>query len=263
MDIKQLSNQLCYVTLPLWVKRGNNSNSFGTGFVFNHFIEKDRGIPFIVTNFHVIESGNSVITEFIKSENGNPSNKGKIKVEIPLNELDILGSKELDLCVIPIGHILYKLKNENNEVFYIGVDKNIIPDTRSINELTALEEIIFIGYPNAIYDSKTNSPIIRRGITATPLWNDFNGEKSFLIDAGVFPGSSGSPVFIFNQGSYATNNGIHLGSRLLFIGVLTSSNIGTLEENNKYFVGLGNVVKAKVLTEFIEEVSGRLLNKAN
>ncbi|MFR3321383.1 MAG: hypothetical protein ACLTSZ_09905 [Lachnospiraceae bacterium] len=80
-----------------------------------------------------------------------------------------------------------------------------------IEYFAAIEDITFIGYPSGLYDSVNKLPIIRQGITATPIWNQFNGENVFLIDAGVFPGSSGSPVFIYNHGSYPTKDGIAIG----------------------------------------------------
>ncbi len=61
---------------------------------------------------------------------------------------------------------------------------------------------------------------MRRGITATSIKKNYNGKKEFLIDAGVFPGSSGSPIFICNQGTFNTPNGEMMGSRLYFIGIV-------------------------------------------
>ena len=100
-------------------------------------------------------------------------------------------------------------------------------------------------------------PIIRRGITASPVWNDFDNTPSFLVDAGVFPGSSGSPVFILNQGSYATKDGISLGNRLLFLGVITESML-RIEGNEKAYLGLGKVIKSSALRSFVESVVSRM-----
>jgi hypothetical protein len=79
-----------------------------------------------------------------------------------------------------------------------------------------------IGYPNGIWDSVNNLPIIRKGITATHPSIDYDGRREFLIDAACFPGSSGSPVFLFNLSSYTTKSGgtIIGGSRIKLIGVL-------------------------------------------
>lgn len=79
-----------------------------------------------------------------------------------------------------------------------------------------------IGYPNGIWDFKNNMPIVRRGITATNPKLDYNGLPIFIIDCACFPGSSGSPVLIFNQGSYTDARGnINLGTgRVILLGVL-------------------------------------------
>jgi hypothetical protein len=66
-------------------------------------------------------------------------------------------------------------------------------------------------------------PIARRGTTALPIALDFEATPRFVIDASVFGGSSGSPVFILNQGLYTDKRGgIVLGSRVLFVGVVSA-----------------------------------------
>ena len=79
-----------------------------------------------------------------------------------------------------------------------------------------------IGYPIGIWDSVNNKPIFRKGVTATHPNFDYNGKKEFLIDMACFPGSSGSPVFIFNEGGYRDKKGnTFMGkSRILFLGTL-------------------------------------------
>jgi hypothetical protein len=89
--------------------------------------------------------------------------------------------------------------------------------------LDALEPVTFIGYPNGIWDSKNLLPIARRGMTASPISVDFENTPRFLIDASVFGGSSGSPVFLLNQGVYTDKTGgTIIGSRLLFVGVIAA-----------------------------------------
>jgi hypothetical protein len=74
--------------------------------------------------------------------------------------------------------------------------------------------VTFIGYPNGIWDSKNLLPVVMRGTTASPIEVDFEGTPRFLIDASVFGGSSGSPVFILNQGTYSMKDGgVAVGSR--------------------------------------------------
>lgn len=64
------------------------------------------------------------------------------------------------------------------------------------------------------WDAYNNMPITRRGITATPLHVDFENAPRFLIDAAIYGGSSGTPVFVFNQGSYTKpDGGLYAGIR--------------------------------------------------
>ena len=136
-----------------------------------------------------------------------------------------------------------------------------IPSKEQVDNLSAIEDITFIGYPSGLYDEKNKISIIRQGITATPIWNNFKGEDVFLIDAGVFPGSSGSPVFIYNHGTYPVKDGIALGNRLLFVGVLSQT---MLRDNatGKSYLNLGKVINSRAmyreLKKFIQRIKGTI-----
>jgi len=79
-----------------------------------------------------------------------------------------------------------------------------------------------IGYPNGIWDSVNNQPIFRKGITATHPNLDYNGNAEFMIDIACFPGSSGSPVMIYNPSEYTDRQGnTFMGTtRLILMGIL-------------------------------------------
>ena len=67
-----------------------------------------------------------------------------------------------------------------------------------------------------------SAPIVRRGSTATHPFVRYEGRPEFVIDAACFPGSSGSPVFLFEDGMYRVGdgNGLTPGSRVALLGVL-------------------------------------------
>jgi hypothetical protein len=79
-----------------------------------------------------------------------------------------------------------------------------------------------VGYPNGISDAVNNVPVCRRGITATPAYLNFEERTEFLIDAAIYPGSSGSPVFIFNQSGWTDRSGQTLmgGLRIMLVGIV-------------------------------------------
>ena len=109
---------------------------------------------------------------------------------------------------------------------------------------------------------------MRRGTTATPISIDFQGLKQFLIDASVFPGSSGSPVFILNIGMYTNKDGTtNVSSRLLFLGTVASvffkqdvNEIKMITQPvvdrpvaiSKQMIDLGIVFKAETVVETIQ-----------
>lgn len=70
------------------------------------------------------------------------------------------------------------------------------------SELIAGMKILFVGYPSAFYDKKNSLPVMRSGTIASIPSVDFNGEPCILLDAQVFPGSSGSPVFAIVKDKY-------------------------------------------------------------
>ena len=135
-----------------------------------------------------------------------------------------------------------------------------------MTDLSALEEIVMIGYPIGLWDSINNMPIFRRGITATHPNLDYMGQEVFLIDAACFPGSSGSPVLLYNRGSYPNRQGgIVIDSRINLLGILYAGAQLTVEGEIKVLpvptqmkpvpitkipIHLGFVIKAKQILEF-------------
>lgn len=84
-----------------------------------------------------------------------------------------------------------------------------------------------VGYPLGLSDEVHSLPIFRKGYTASHPAFDFNSKKRGLMDIAGLPGSSGSPVFIFNDHSYTDRHGnTFVGKgRLLFLGVQVAISI--------------------------------------
>lgn len=119
-----------------------------------------------------------------------------------------------------MANVLNQATDLGHRPFYIAFEAGSTITQAELRDLSALEDIVMIGYPNGIWDSVNNMPVIRRGITATHPKLDYEGRPEFMIDAACFPGSSGSPVVLYNAGTYATRDEIHLGSRVKLLGVL-------------------------------------------
>lgn len=241
----------------------------GTGFIFGYPVSEKTSIPFLVTNRHVIENQMSKELHFITEKDGNPDLNNTIT--LPVKGLEshwhFHPDSKVDVAIMPFGRIIQHAKNEGTSIFYKMVSGRIIPTEADCEEFDAVEEILFIGYPSGLYDQKNNTPIIRRGSTATHPNLDYDGEPTYLIDATVFGGSSGSPVFI-------VDNNLHWrkvdrkpqDSRILFVGIIAKNKVlpnqgelVTIETETKTQVPvisenfhLGIVFKSHTIMEAIE-----------
>lgn len=265
MDLEDVSTQLLYTTMPIWVENHDGSQASGTGFVYSVAVDgkENESIPLLITNYHVVQNAERGLIEIARGEGKKPLQGERVRAEIEGDFLRSHVDRPNDLVALPIGGLVNQLHNAGNETFFKSVSPNLIPDAEIVDKLAAIEEITFIGYPSGLYDQHNVSPIARRGITATPVWNDFQGDPAFLVDAGVFPGSSGSPVFLFNQGAYSTSKGLTIGNRLIFLGVMTETMIRQNENTPQIFLGLGKVVKSRTLQDFAKKVSAKLLQREN
>lgn len=255
MNIQDISTQLLYTTVPVYVKERDGRESSGTGFIYTINESETSHIPLLITNYHVIENAEIGMIELHTGEKELPTDK-TVQVNFDSSvKQHKLGN--LDLVAIPIANVLNELQAKMIYPFFKSVSANMIPSKENIEGLAAIEDVTFIGYPNSIYDTVNKMPVIRQGITATPIWNKFQGNEVFLIDAGVFPGSSGSPVFIYNRGTYPTLDGIAVGNRLLFVGIISQTVLKKDIRSNDY-LDLGVVINSTVfeheLTKHIEKL---------
>ncbi len=101
-------------------------------------------------------------------------------------------------------------------------------------------EVLFVGYPNDYYDTVNNLPLVRRGTLASMPNIDFRGQGLVVIDAQVFPGSSGSPVFAAWDGKYR------------LIGVVSATKEGITPSGFPAVLGLGIVIKQRHVIELID-----------
>ena len=225
MDKLSIMEQLCFSTTRIETKDANGKGYSGTGFFFRLEFDGNRIVPLVVTNKHVVRGMTTGMFRLTKADaNGNPIHKDHFQIQIDQFEQSWLfhPDNNVDLCVLPVANILNIAQARGVSLFYRSFDETIIPNKEQLNTLDAVEEILMIGYPNGLWDSVNNMPIVRKGITATDIKFDYEGRKEFLIDAACFPGSSGSPVLICNVGGYRDKQGnLNWGSsRIFLLGIL-------------------------------------------
>lgn len=224
MEVSSIAEQLLFTTVRLQTQDASGDWGTGTSFIFGYG-SGGKEYPFLVTNKHIISRAQRGRLMFIQSHDGKPVLGTGYGLDIDDFEQLWYGhpDQEIDIAVTPFVPLVDHIKKAGVGIFYRVVGSNLIPSEDALKQLDALEEVVFIGYPSGIWDTKNLLPIIRKGITATPIAIDFQGKSQFLIDASVFPGSSGSPVFLYNAGIYAEKSGgTVVGSRLFFLGAIAS-----------------------------------------
>ncbi|KJH69606.1 trypsin-like peptidase domain-containing protein [Aliterella atlantica] len=218
-----LIDQLVHSTVRIECVTQYGSSS-GSGYFFAFLETGESHVPCIITNKHVISGalrGKFHLT--IQGQDGLPKLGEHISCEFDNFESMWLEHPDpaIDLAIFPIAPLVHQARNQNINFHFTCLNKSVIATEELLFTLPTMEEIVMIGYPNGIWDAKHNLPIIRRGITATHPKLPYNGQPIFVIDAACFPGSSGSPVFLVNVGSYVDATGtLYVGNRIALLGTL-------------------------------------------
>lgn len=224
MKEMSFSERLTYSTVLIKSYNSKNELSMGTGFIMYLCFDEitKEYVPVIITNNHVV--ANSIRTQFefcLADENFEPIDEKTINISFDGNSWIHHPDINVDLVCFPLAQLFNNLENNNIKIFYIPLMTSIIAKQEKLVEFAAIEDVVMIGYPNGLSDEYNHKPIIRKGITATHLKNDYQGKKEFLIDMACFPGSSGSPIFVFNEGVYGEKNSLFIGgSRIFLVGIL-------------------------------------------
>jgi len=202
---------------------GPHGVSVGSSFYHELVVRPGRNAPILITNRHVVEGYQQINLHLTASrdDNGrqtiNPRN-----LHFPdLPSITYFHSNPaIDLAVILLGPILNLGVNDGSLINLSGVAEDVFVTPQLEEQLTFLENVIVVGFPQGLWDTQNNLPLFRRGITASPCMMDYEQEPNFLIDCAIYPGSSGSPVFLYNHPTYVANNQIQFGTQLAFLGVV-------------------------------------------
>lgn len=227
MPEMSLAENLLYSTIRLIAFKNDVPTSTGTGFMFGFAQDGERHVPCIVTNKHVIEGADRIQARLHFASEGKP-NGALVNCDIFLGPTPLPiwhPDPRVDLCAIPFADIINQASSQGKQLFFRSLDLSIVPSQDEWQYFDALEEVLMIGCPNGLADEINNLPISRRGITATSLSKDYNGQPEFVVDMACFPGSSGSPIFLYDRNGYLDRkaNSYMIGAqRLKLVGVLHS-----------------------------------------
>jgi len=188
-------------------------NSQGSGFFYQELGEKDpkkegcqwRRVEnvWLVTNRHValpVINGEEFIPEAFTFHMRRTEGNHVVWDPITLDKAELIKrirvhkNPGVDVCVVPVLDLLTeKLKSGQNFLQWYGVSNENLPERNKIHPEVASDAVV-IGYPRGFYDKVNLYPIVKSGIIASRWGAAFDGKPYFLIDAKLFPGSSGSIV---------------------------------------------------------------------
>jgi hypothetical protein len=212
----------------------------------------------------VIENSAIGILRF-NTRSGNKVNYGDI-VTITLHNFNTLWIKDPneDLAILPIQPILNGAQVKNIQLYSINFSEDLMLTKKNENDFKGIEDVFMLGYPKGLLDTINNLPIVRRGITATPTFINYNGKDHILLDIPTFTGSSGSPVVQYIESGYGTKQGTFVvgQSRLFLIGIAVEEreyaakgktqkiNGKTIETTTWLPFGIAEIIKAYRLFDF-------------
>lgn len=238
----------------------------GTGFLFGDLVEKtedgrNKYKVYLVSNKHVLKNLTTAIIRF------NPQTDQAAKdYTAPLKDKD--GKQlwtghpdsEIDVGVIEVNY--GKIVDEGMKCSFFESDKH----TSSIDELindgaTEGDFVYVLGFPMGIVSADRQHVFVRGGVISRIRDLFEKRGKDFVVDAPVFPGNSGGPVFskpeiTSIQGTKSSNKARLIGivkSYIPYIDVAISQQTQrpriTFEENS----GLSKVQPVDHILETINE----------
>jgi hypothetical protein len=187
----------------------------GTGFFYNKLSTPEEEKPgwvkvesiWLISNRHVIFHEERFPDELIfcmrkKGDSGMVWEEIRIGLTDLQKRTKLHESPEIDVATIQVDDLITKLiqeeheKTQNKVSSYVpvsGISDAEMPQRAQI-PIDVGDDVLIVGYPHGFYDKTNLFPIVKSGIIATPWDLDFDGKPCFLIDAKLFPGSSGSVV---------------------------------------------------------------------
>ena len=216
----------------------------GTGF----FLEKQLGDGaykiFLVSNRHVLHAGVDTIKLWLTRAKGGRPLVGQCEHILIERVGRMVMHPEVDLAVLDCTALFARFPGS---LYFKAIPYESLADFEE-PELSVADPVYFVGYPEGISDTQNNLPLMRKGMISSYPKLDFDGQPQVVIDAQVFPGSSGSPAFV------SLGNPVPAPERMptvKLLGVVTASYLKGLRP-----IGLGIVIKSTCLNQWIDEITG-------
>ncbi len=250
----------------------------GTGFLVAREVDQGKVKVFLCTNKHVLNKAKELREKAIK-----------VILHLNVKEVDgkILGKPyelgliwpdgkkrwkehpetDIDVLVLDVTDLVVTLPDMDKK----WADYSLFADAKILSEqdITIGEEVMVVGYPLGFKQGDSNFPIVRQGIVASQIGQKFIEEsierdgnkksrviRGFLIDGGLIPGSSGSPVVLKPvTGRFVGNNIVMGAPQPYLLGIVAETRYAPIRTNVgdiPSYAGLGLAFDALTVKETIE-----------
>lgn len=256
--------------------------SQGSGFYYNELSPKDPNIKggqwrkingtYLITNRHVALprlNDKELLPDYFVFNLRENVNDNVEWLQIRLNtdqlkeRLILHPDQTIDVVVIKVDDLIIDtLKNNPDKKIIVGscLTNDNLPSNSPL-EMEVTSDIIVASYPRGFYDKVNKFPIVKSGIISSAWGLNFNGKPMFLIDAQLFPGSSGGLV-ISKPTNIAMIDGKLMRNKVkqfVFLGVYSGEpiqqynpvEIGDITVVRKSSYGLGNVWYSSLIPDII------------
>jgi hypothetical protein len=142
----------------------------------------------------------------------------------------------IDLCAWLCDEPVARVEGESGlRVFQRAFDSSVLASDTQLEDFSAAEDALMIGYPDGIWDTTHNLPLLRRGLTATHPSIDFCGRPEGILDIAAIGGSSGSPIVLLSEGAHLSRKPkegqalLTPGDRLVLLGIASNQVVVDVE----------------------------------
>ncbi len=209
----------CVVSIG--IRSGTGVSWIGTGFIVGRPSEGDseKCNTFIVTNKHVLFGRRLIILRF-NTLQGAQVRDYEVDLEVG-GALIWVGhpSEEIDVAVFYINPDVLKADGIAFAFFHLVKHSMSVVDMQR-DGTSEGDSVYVLGFPLGIVSEQINCVISRSGTIARIRDLLANRQRSFLIDANIFPGNSGGPVI--TRPEMVSIEGTQPINRAVLIGIVKS-----------------------------------------
>ena len=252
----------------------------GTGFLLFGNVGLTKARVFLVTNRHVLPpegQPKEIQLRLVVRQNNGAAKIEEISVPIVGNDGKYLPNVRVhsdpatDVAVVNIATAAFGAKFESLiEAIKTGnylSSSMLLPTRRMSAEGVGVgSQVYILGYPAAIFDPRNVSPVLRVGVISTDPQEGFNFSSElrrtmnfpehidgFLLDANIYPGSSGSLVVQAPENCGCNKNS---EQRPYILGIVSGSiPIFDASLHSYSRIGLGMVYSADTIREVLDSFS--------